>query len=1163
MKQRPLYAGKTPLHAGAAKVKGGTVLMDGETMHKISNVDRMAPFFMSLVSDTDLWMFISSNGALTAGRKNPDHAIFPYYTDDRIHDSADQTGSKTILRVDSGSKTCLWEPLSVRQAGLYKIERNLYKNVAGNKLVFEEINSDLSLAFRTAWLMSDRFGFIKHSVLANLGRKAVAVEMLDGVQNLVPPGITRRFQLEYSTLADGYKKCELDQATGLGLFTLSSVPTDRAEPSEALAAVTAWCAGLDGSKFLLSSGRLDAFRTGAPVKSETDLHGRRGAYFAVSRISLPALSGREWFFALDTDQDAAAVAGLRSLLNSRRDLRNLIFEDVAGGTENLKRIVAGVDGLEATADELSDSRHFSNALFNAMRGGVPDNGVTISKKDFEAFVVNADHSAAAGRKDFFNGLPDEFPHSDLAKAAAGADDPGLERLALEYLPLTFGRRHGDPSRPWNLFSIEIRDAAGRRILNYQGNWRDLFQNWEALAPSFPSFIEGMIAKFVNASTADGYNPYRVTREGFEWEKHDPHDPWSYIGYWGDHQIVYLWKLLEMSGRFHPGRLGDLLTKDVFAYADVPYRIRPYDDLLRDPRNTIDFDAGRDLAVEKRVRDKGADGRFVHGRDGRVLRVNLAEKLLVPILAKLANFIPEAGVWMNTQRPEWNDANNALVGSGASVVTLCHLAGHLSFCRSLAAAAPERDIPLSEEVAGWFASTAEALERHRPMLDGPVSDADRRTLLDGLGRPADGYRKKLYAEGLSERRTRVPASVIAAFMNLAGSYVEHSIRSNRRPDGLYHAYNLVKVEADGSISIRRLYEMLEGQAAVLGSGLLSADESLALLDTLRASALYRKDQSSYILYPDRRLPRFLEKNNLPAGAVEGSALLRRMAETDDRRIVVRDPGGRLHFNAAFRNAGLLKQALDGISEPGLAGLAAREAPAILDLYERMFDHQSFTGRSGTFYKYEGLGCIYWHMVSKLCLAAQEAFFRAGEQGAAADVRKRLRRHYEAIRDGLGVHKPPDRYGAFPTDPYSHTPGFAGVQQPGMTGQVKEDLLSRFGELGAAVENGILRFRPGLLDGAAFLKSPRLFRYFHLGGGPGVIDLPKGSLAFTICQVPVVVRLSRDEKITVTRQSGETLEHDGLALDRGTSESIFERRGAVRRLDVFLHAAGGGRPETRSH
>ena len=56
------------------------------------------------------------------------------------------------------------------------------------------------------------------------------------------------------------------------------------------------------------------------------------------------------------------------------------------------------------------------------------------------------------------------------------------------------------------------------------------------------------------------------------------------------------------------------------------------------------------------------------------------------------------------------------------------------------------------------------------------------------------------------------------------------------------------------------------------------------------------------------------------------------------------------------------------------------------------------------------------------------------------------HYFEINEGIGVNKSPGLYGAFPTDPYSHTPRGRGVQQPGMTGQVKEDIVSRFYELG---------------------------------------------------------------------------------------------------------------------
>ena len=58
-------------------------------------------------------------------------------------------------------------------------------------------------------------------------------------------------------------------------------------------------------------------------------------------------------------------------------------------------------------------------------------------------------------------------------------DASLLRLCMEYLPLSFSRRHGDPSRPWNKFAIQVKKDDGSQLLNFEGNWRDIFQNWEA------------------------------------------------------------------------------------------------------------------------------------------------------------------------------------------------------------------------------------------------------------------------------------------------------------------------------------------------------------------------------------------------------------------------------------------------------------------------------------------------------------------------------------------------------------------------------------------------------------------------------------------------------------------------------------------------------------
>jgi hypothetical protein len=1143
-----VYGGEAPLHPGARKVEGGPIEIGGERFYRIVNYDAMTPFLMSIVSASDHWMFVSSTGALTAGRRDPDCALFPYTTDDRIHDSQDQTGGKTIILATCAGRTSLWEPFSQRHEGLYRVTRSLLKSVYNNKLIFEEVNHDLGLSFSFGWMSSERYGFVRRAALANLGAEPVEINLLDGIQNLMPHGLTRRFQMEYSTLADGYKENELEAETGLGLFKLSSVPADRPEPNEALRTTTVWSEGLESARRLLCPAQLNRFRQGEPVDEETLVRGRRGAYFVNARLALPASGRKEWSLVAEVEQDAAKVAALVGFLKSGENLCARLDEDIARGSTELVRLVAAADGLQCTRDDLNSDRHYSNALFNIMRGGIPEHGYQISRSDFKEFIGKANHAVAGRMAAFLDALPETLPHSCLLGLAREQDDPDLERLAHEYLPLTFSRRHGDPSRPWNIFAIEIKNSQGERILNYQGNWRDIFQNWEALALSFPGYIESMIFKFVDSSTADGHNPYRIMRDGYEWEVLDPNDAWSYIGYWGDHQVVYLLKLLEASEHYHPGILVGLLARRVFTYANIPYRIKPYSALLEDPRNTIDFDAALDRQIQQRVAVMGADGKALPGADGAPYRANLTEKLLVLVLARLFNFIPEAGLWMNTQRPEWNDANNALVGPGVSMVTLCYLRRLLAFCRAIFAGAGTPAIEVSSEVAETFRRVTEALERHASLLGGRISDRDRKVVLDDLGNAGSDYRAKIYAHWFSGRQTPLGIRELLAFFDVAVNYMDHSIRANRREDGLYHSYNLMKVVGD-RIVIRRLYEMLEGQVAALSWGALTVRDSVELLDALRGSCLYRVDQNSYVLYPDRKLPGFFEKNNIPAGAIAQSKTLTAMIERGDRCIVVKDLDGVAHFNADFRNAVLLKKALQALSLPD------KENARILALYEEVFDHQSFTGRSGTFYKYEGLGCIYWHMVSKLRLAVQEVLERAVCASKDTAEIENLLSHYYEIREGIGVHKSPELYGAIPTDPYSHTPGFAGAQQPGMTGQVKEDLISRLGEMGIVVEDGRLCFHRLLVRRNEFLADARSFKFYDLDGQQRSLDLDPGTLAFTTCQVPVVAHQSGPQRIEITRAEGSGYSVEGLDLDAETSAAVFERTGAVRRLDVFLDFVGG--------
>ncbi|MGO8925576.1 MAG: hypothetical protein ACLQU3_01440 [Limisphaerales bacterium] len=1152
--KRPLFVGRNPQRLAEDPVAGQQVMLDGEEFYQITNPERMRPFFMSVVSSSDLWMFISSTGALTAGRGNADMALFPYATDDKIHDSADITGSKTLLLVRQHGRDHLWEPFSNRYQGIYRCQRNLYKSFCGNKLLFEEHNTDLGLTFRYGWFNSERFGFVRHAWLCNSRPAAVRVTLLDGIQNLMPCGVGSRFQLEYSTLLDAYMRNELVPETGLGLFTLSSIPIDRPEPAEALRATTVWSCGLRRRAILLSSVQLERFRAGLPLVQKAEERAERGAYFVCSELSLRHGQAADWLIVADVNRSPSDVVELNKLLRTPAQLRRLVEADIARGTRELQRIVGAADGLQRTAEPLGNARHFANVLFNEMRGGIFADGYTLDAKDLRAFVAQANGGVAARHAAFFRRLKPGTTCSRMVSLAADTRDQQLERICREYLPLTFSRRHGDPSRPWNRFTITTRDANGKRILNYEGNWRDIFQNWEALAVSFPGFAAAMVCKFVNASTADGYNPYRITRDGIDWEVVDPHDPWSFIGYWGDHQIIYFLKLLEIMQRHEPATLRAFLTREIFSYANVPYRIKPYEKLLQDPKDTVTFDRVTEDLVRSRVKAAGADGKLVWDKHGNVRLVNLTEKLLVPLLAKLTNFIPGAGIWLNTQRPEWNDANNALVGNGVSMVTLYYLRRHLAFLVALFGPLADGETTVSEEVNRLLAAVHTVLRQQKDLLRGKITDGQRRLVLNKLGRAGSAYREQIYRRGISGLKDKVQGKTLLSFFSQALDWIDHTIGVNRRSDGLYDAYNLIHLDQPSVIRIRRLYPMLEGQVAVLSSGSLSPEQSLELLNALRHSPLFRADQHSYLLYPNRQLPRFMEKNKLPARALAKSPLLRKLIADGNRLLVERDVKGRLHFSGSIRNAGDLRQRLTQLAATGYAPLVRSDTALVLEIFESLFDHQSFTGRSGTFFGYEGLGCIYWHMVSKLLLAAQESFFRAADVGASKTTLRQLAGCYYDIRAGIGDAKAPDVYGAFPMDPYSHTPAHTGARQPGLTGQVKEDILCRWGELGVFVQSGQLCFRPLLLRRKEFLTAPADFNYWDNSGQPRRLRLKPGSLAFTYCQTPVIYRLGRKDSLAVWFVDGSRRAGDTPSIEAETSRPIFERTGRVDRIIVSLSRSG---------
>ncbi len=1133
-----------------AVANGDFIDVDGRTWYRIDDYDLLDPFLISLVTPDDQWAFISSSGALTAGRGSAEHSLFPYETDDRLHRSGGRTGPLTLIRVEG--EPDVWQPFDP-DTPIGRTHRSLSKTAFGDRLRFTEHRPDWGMTFEYTWATAGRFGLIRSCRLGiDADRDPVEVTILDGLINVLPAGVELDAQQTSSTLVDAYRRTEIDDVSGMALFTLEALVSDKADPAEALTANVVWSYGLDRSTTLLSDRQVRRFRSGHDVTGERLMTGVKGAYLQTATSLLTPGEGLRWTVVADVGLDHQAAVELTGYLGDRSATRSTVIDAISAELERAHRsiseLVASADGRQVTADKRSTVHHFANVLFNCMRGGVFLDDHRVAVNQVAAFVTDRDRRRHARFVELTAGLDPVVDIETLRQAVAADDD--IRRLVNEYLPLTFSRRHGDPSRPWNSFRIPEPTDDGHPAIGYQGNWRDIFQNWEALLHSYPDFIESVISKFLSASTVDGHNPYRITHEGIDWETPEE-GSWGNYGYWGDHQIVYLHRLLDVAHRFHPGLLESMIGRRSFSYADVPYRLRRYEDLVRDPKQTLDFDERRQAETEEREAAVGADGRLVCSADGSGVHLaTMAEKLLVPALAKLSNLVAGGGIWLNTQRPEWNDANNALVGNGVSVVTLLHLRDYLSFVDRILAGVDGDEVAVGDRVVTWLLDVTAAFSEHESLLavePATLNDEtvarDRRHLLDALGLAYERYRSAAYDEGPGEPRA-VEIGRLRRSIEVAGRHVEAAARLARRPDGLVHTYWLMRLEP-GSAFLDPLYEMLEGQVAALSSPTAAPEQVVTTMAALWDGDLHRTDQGSFVLYPDRRPPPFLDKNRItePAAGPAVTALVDR-----GTGLVTRDVNGDLHFAARLRSARHLEAELDRLaSDPDLTDLdlAGHDNGAraeILAAYEAVFDHRSFTGRSQSMYRYEGLGSIYWHMVSKLLFALQERLI-AGAEGGGSAVVEDMFRHYRRVRDGLGYRKSVEQQGSFPTDPHSHTPAGMGAQQPGMTGQVKEGVLIRWAELGVRVSDGRLRFDPLLLDPAEFLGGQT--RWEALGDE----TLPPGSLGFTFCSVPVVYSLGDATGIDVTWADGRRDRFE-TELDCATSSAVFARSGAVARIDVAV-------------
>ena len=853
------------------------------------------------------------------------------------------------------------------------------------------------LAFRYRWAGCDEFGWVRTATLENRGTIRGA-------------GRAARRPAERPALRAPRSACTSSRAT-------SSTPTRRRRstprpgwgssrsppgsptgrrPLEVLRANTVWCCGLEGRRVHLSGDAVDAFRQRPGAAPEqTVLNGARGNYLVSSRFELEprptrTLAPRRRRRAGTTSRSPTCAAH-PAPDDDLGDRRSRTACDGAG--ESLRRIVGQrrrppADRPHRVAGSTTSPTCCSTTCAAASSPELRRARRPTSPTSWRCATARAARPGSPA----WPAARDQLTVQDLLRRPRGTGRR-RPRAAVPRVPAALLRP--TPRRPEPALE-PLRDpasatATATAALHYEGNWRDIFQNWEALCASFPGSCPSIVAKFVNASTVDGFNPYRITRDGVDWEIVDPDDPWSNIGYWGDHQIIYLLKLLEALDRARSRRPARTCwAEEIFSYADVPYRIKPYEDILEDPQRHHRLRrrarrAHRGAGGGRRDRRQAADRRRRVGLPRQPAREAAGAGALEAVepgsRRRHLDEHPAARVERREQRA---GRRRRLGGHPLLPAPLPGLPGRAAGRAPAGDAARVRGgrrLVRATATTSWRANadrcSSGEIDRRR----------DRKRLHGRPGRgllrlPRDGLRRRLLRQDAtcrsSERSGSVPTALRlhrprhrAPTGATTGSTTPTTC-SISRTDGRERRRRPPAGDARGPGGRAQLGPARSGGGAGRSSTRSSPAPSTAR--TSRASCSTRSG-SCRVPGEERRARRARR------GRCRSCADL---LEAGDGSMLARDADGRLPLP---RRLPQRRRPGRGAGRPGGD---RRSGPRPWRATARRCSISSrtssttgrYTGRSGAMYGYEGLGCIYWHMVAKLLLAVQEmrpAAERDGQPG----------------------------------------------------------------------------------------------------------------------------------------------------------------------------------------
>lgn len=763
-----------------------------------------------------VWCYYNNRGqgVCSFGARDKDHAIMEFDSAHASYQRVRYTGFRTFCKSN----------------GVYRelFTENCRMHIGMSELEIESTSGDLAASAVYFGIPEERTAALARVLtVKNSGNASLELELLDGMPALVPYGIDQDSLKNMSNLAKAWMQVE-DVDACRAYFRVRASMAD-----------TAVVTRVEGGNFCLAFD--EAGKALRPIVDPNLIFGQDTAFCEAGNFRHQPLEALEAGAQVTQNQFPCCFLPRRKTL---RPGESLVIYSLYGQAEDKGRVTA-LAGRISSVSWFAEKRNQARALVDSLCGAVD---CKTADPVFDAYARQTylDNLLRGGVPTFFRRNGKSAPY---------------------YL---YSRKHGDPEREYNYFSL------GREYYAQgNGNFRDVNQNRRRDVLFAPDLEAENIHTFYDLIQTDGYNPLVITPSTYtlgeearaeltarfpqgkelfagsftpgklamaaeDWglsreavlqltaeavcmAYSEPNATFS-EGYWCDHWTYNL-DLIASFLEVFPEKKESLLFDE--------RRYRWYEShAVVNPRKERYHMTETGLRQYHALRERETDRKWMQTSDGQIAESTLMEKLLLLTAIKTATLDPEGmGVEMEGGKPGWYDALNGLPGLlGSSMAESCELARLLAFT---AEALENRDGDLTV-----YQEIGNLVEGVDAILKAGVEPVTRWDLMNHL---KEDYRLRTEAGFRGERRS-LPCARAAAALRRMEEAVNAGIRRAIHENGglipTYFTFEGLNIQEGLPTAFRHapLPLFLEGPVHYLKLN-LSREEKREIACKVRESGLY--------------------------------------------------------------------------------------------------------------------------------------------------------------------------------------------------------------------------------------------------------------------------------------------------------------------------------------